>query len=135
MTFDNLRARYRYVATVIALLLCIALILTLRAITKRQTDSCTGNLDCNASIVLMQVQFDPARNLIRWVQASLGQRHYYTGCVDGDLGQWTQLALSNFQHDMHLSETGSINSSTLEKLSIPVPPWLAASATPSQDAL
>ncbi|MFJ9993559.1 peptidoglycan-binding protein [Pseudomonas putida] len=119
--------------TALALLACLVAPLILRAAVEPDDLPCHGESTCSASSVSAPLSSGSARSLIRRVQLSLGQHHYYTGPVDGELGQWTQRALFSFQHSMHLSETGSINSSTLQRLAIPVPPWMAASMTPAQD--
>lgn len=63
--------------------------------------------------------------LVVCVQRALAQREYYTGDIDGIVGQETETALFLFQMDLELNITGSINSATLEKLNIHTPEWFS----------
>lgn len=63
--------------------------------------------------------------LVISVQKALAQREYYTGEIDGIVGQQTETALFLFQMDFELNITGSINAVTLEKLNISTPKWLS----------
>ena len=50
------------------------------------------------------------------VQRQLSKRGYYKGTVDGDFGPASRSALSRFQRDNHLKNTGRIDEDTLEAL-------------------
>ena len=50
------------------------------------------------------------------VQRQLAKRGYYKGTVDGDFGAASRAALSHFQKDNHLKETGRIDEDSLEAL-------------------
>ncbi|MGY1917413.1 peptidoglycan-binding domain-containing protein [Pseudomonas tolaasii] len=63
--------------------------------------------------------------LVVTVQKALAEREYYSGEIDGIVGLETETALFLFQMDLDLNITGSINSSTLEKLNITSPKWLS----------
>lgn len=63
--------------------------------------------------------------LVVCVQKALAEREYYTGEIDGIVGQETETALFLFQMDLELNITGSINSATLEKLNIDTPEWFS----------
>ncbi|MFJ9993568.1 peptidoglycan-binding domain-containing protein [Pseudomonas sp. L7] len=69
------------------------------------------------------VEADRENSLVTSVQSALLQLQYYPGPVDGLLGRDTQSALVAFQMDYDIGVTGAIDSSTLEKLKLPVPRW------------
>ena len=57
-----------------------------------------------------------ANSLPGAVQRQLAKRGYYKGTVNGDFGASSRKALSRFQRDNHLKETGRIDEDTLEAL-------------------
>ncbi len=50
------------------------------------------------------------------VQRQLSKRGYYKGTIDGNFGASSRSALSRFQRDNHLKDTGRIDEDTLEAL-------------------
>jgi len=53
---------------------------------------------------------------VKAVQKKLKSLGYYTGSIDGDYGNGTKTAVSNFQKRNGLKQTGKVNSDTLKKL-------------------
>lgn len=50
------------------------------------------------------------------IQARLANLGYYTGLIDGDIGPRTKAALSRFQNEHGLEQTGEPNQDTINKL-------------------
>ncbi len=61
-------------------------------------------------------------DLIKQIQASLKERGFYKGSVDGDMGAGSQKAILKFQKDNGLSQ-GGLTAETLKALEIALP-WL-----------
>jgi len=55
------------------------------------------------------------------VQAALMRKGYYNGDIDGILGPATRAALTAYQKDEGLSDTGRMDIATLTRLGITVP--------------
>jgi hypothetical protein len=69
---------------------------------------------------LKPITMYPAKpRIVRKVQLSLRNRGYYTGHVDGFLGQNTALAIQKFQIDHDLMERPFIDRALLDSLGIP----------------
>lgn len=75
--------------------------------------------------LLQDTQAPVAAEVVGALQRELAQRNYYQGTVDGVAGERTAEAIFLFQMDCELPLTGSINSQTLERLSISSPAWLS----------
>jgi Putative peptidoglycan binding domain len=52
------------------------------------------------------------------IQSALAKRGYYSGVIDGVLGDETEAALARYQEDQDLSVTGTVNASTLRSLGV-----------------
>jgi hypothetical protein len=59
---------------------------------------------------------EPGASLPGAVQKQLAKRGYYKGTIDGEFGPATRSALSRFQRDNNLKETGRIDEATLQAL-------------------
>jgi len=59
-----------------------------------------------------------AQTLAMHVQVQLNSAGYYQGAIDGDIGPATRAALSAYQKDHGLSQTGDINDATLKSLGV-----------------
>jgi hypothetical protein len=59
---------------------------------------------------------EPGASLPGAVQKQLAKRGYYKGSIDGEFGPATRGALSRFQRDNNLKETGRIDEATLQAL-------------------
>ena len=52
------------------------------------------------------------------VQSELAKLGYYSGAIDGTLGDQTEAALARYQEDNDLSVTGIVDAATLQSLGI-----------------
>jgi tetratricopeptide (TPR) repeat protein len=66
---------------------------------------------------LMEGQSETAKRVMR-AQLELAARGYYIGTVDGEVGPFFRRALTEFQRDQSIAETGELNETTIGKLGI-----------------
>jgi len=59
-----------------------------------------------------------ANAMVGTVQSELAKLGYYTGVIDGALGDQTEAALARYQEDNGLSVTGIVDGATLQSLGI-----------------
>jgi len=97
----------------------------------------TGQLNSQTLVALgiqkSEAQPQYAASVIRKAQATLENRGYKPGAVDGVLSDSTQAALRAFQKSENLQQTGNLNQQTLAALGIPQEP--VAEAAPTRPAV
>jgi His-Xaa-Ser repeat protein HxsA len=59
-----------------------------------------------------------ANAMVSAVQSELARLGYYTGAIDGAVGDQTEAALAHYQQDRDLSVSGTVDAATLQSLGI-----------------
>lgn len=73
-------------------------------------------------------------SLVKEVQRRLKDWGYYNGAVDGKYGQMTINAVKSFQQRHGLSQTGTVNEKTAEKLGVSLSGWTPSSSSSSSSS-
>ena len=97
-------------AAIFAIVLCAAV--------WAQTDQTTTTTTTTTETQPAKTKIHLTSSVIRAAQQKLNDAGYQSGAPDGKLGPQTRAAISKYQKDQNLAETGTLDQGTLSKLDV-----------------